>query len=139
MIPGFVLMALLFTTSTAETNLCSVNCALAGLESAQHEQMHHSPAPMGSRAGHHHHMDLNSNALPAGPALHSRQCAKYPESTVLAASSKFVLTRNIEVSLNYAIKTFVSGSTISALSSSGFFRASSPPIIAAHPQTPIRI
>ena len=140
MIPAFVLLALLVTTSTAETNLCSVNCALAGLDDrAQHEQMHHSPERTRSQAHHHHHMELNSNALPAGPTLHSRQCAKYAESMVLAACSKFVLTRNIELSLNSAVKTSVSVSTILALNFSVSFCSSSPPVPAAHPQPPIRI
>jgi hypothetical protein len=136
-ISAYLLMALLVTATTAEMNLCRVNCALAGLSGPQHEQMHHSSAAVRSEAHHHHHMDLNSNALPAQPALHSRQCAKYAESTVLSASSKFVVTRNIELSQNSAINTSVSAGTISA-SSVSFFPVS-PPIIAAHTQTPIRI
>jgi hypothetical protein len=120
-------------------NLCGLNCALAGLGGAQHAQMHHPPSPISSQAHQQHHMDFGSSASTSAPELRSRQCGKPAESAMLAASSKFVPTRNIELKSNFAIKTHLPAITTAGLDFSVFALDSSPPLIAASPQVLIRI
>lgn len=138
LIAAFVLMALLASTAIAETSLCAVNCALAGLGHPQHEEMHHSPAAVRSETHHHHHMDSSASASRTESSMSSRQCTTYGESVVLAAGTKFVLTRSIELHSNCAIRTEVAASATSALTP---LRRDSlpPPLFSLSLVTPIRI
>lgn len=112
-----VSMALLLSTGVAETSLCTVNCALAGLTRSQHEGMHHlqhrqmrdsampMTMPMASQGGQHHQTDMEMSTKSAGnePDVGSTRCPGHSDFDVLASGTKFVLTRIVNLHSNTAI------------------------------------
>lgn len=151
LITPLALLAVIASTSIAETSLCSVNCALVGLTSSQHEHMNHPEQtrdssmsmvmPMTSHAGQSRDADMDTNAKSADSELvmRSRQCATYSDSFVLASGSKSVLTRTIGVHSNLGITTVDFGNSAYVVNLSIARDFLPPPVGEQTPSAPIRI
>ena len=153
LITPVVLLAVLASTGLTDTGLCTVNCALAGLTRAQHEQMHHAEheqmrdsamsmtMPMASQGGQNQQTDMDMGTKSAGDGriFGSRQCARYLDSVVLASASKFALTRTIDLSSYLVISVSDSGKPASVPNLSIARDSLPPPVAAQTPSAQIRI
>lgn len=146
LLTSFVLMAVAASASAAETNLCSVNCALAGVGHFQHQRMHHSQqGEMGNSSmsmpmetHENKDMDMGANSAGSESLIRSRRCAAYGEPLVLAAGSKFVLTENVGPTLSVAT-TYISASFTSVFNVANPSDSSPPLAAGQNISTPIRI
>lgn len=151
LITVFVLTALLVSTGVAETSLCTVNCALAGLTSSPHEKMHppqhehmrnsakSMAMRMTSQRGPHEHMDMSSTPAGNESEIGSRRCAGDSDSVVLASGTKFVSTKIVDMHSNLAITGADSGNSVQVVDRSIPRDSLPPPAALQTPSAPIRI